>query len=400
MCVAGAALVFHSQLANAQSEGAKPGKANELRAVYASPADVAEGKRLALASCGRCHGADGISTTKGVPHLAAQRPGYLLLELRAYQKGVRTDKAMEDAVKFLSDDALVKVAAYYASLEPAQPSATVAGKTSAASLDPVQAGKVAAADCNGCHGDGGISTTPGMPSLVGFDPKYFVAAVKAYVSGQRKNDMMKSLVAGLSDADLENVALYYALQKPPTKKVPATLTATQAAGKTAAAACDGCHGAGGVSSSPANPSIAGQDKQYLATALQAYKAGTRSDETMKGLSAALDDRTINDMADFYQSQQAQRPKVSAPLTIGEWAQRCDRCHGLNGNSTDPMSPALAGQRGDYLENVLHAYRTRARKSAPMAAMAKSLTEADVVKIAAHYSRQKPRAVVFIAAPGK
>ena len=84
------------------------------------------GEDLYATQCARCHGANGISTTKGVPHLAGQRPAYLHFELRAYQSGARDDKAMIAAVRFLSDDALVKVSAYYASLEPARPSAASA----------------------------------------------------------------------------------------------------------------------------------------------------------------------------------------------------------------------------------------------------------------------------------
>ena len=61
---------------------------------------------------------NGISTNPGVPNLAGQRPGYLYLELKAYQSGARGDSAMNNAVKFLSDDALIKVAAYFASLDP------------------------------------------------------------------------------------------------------------------------------------------------------------------------------------------------------------------------------------------------------------------------------------------
>jgi mono/diheme cytochrome c family protein len=49
---------------------------DDLRAVYATAEEVAEGKRLAEASCAGCHGANGISSTPGVPHLAAQRPAY------------------------------------------------------------------------------------------------------------------------------------------------------------------------------------------------------------------------------------------------------------------------------------------------------------------------------------
>jgi len=368
---------------------------DDLRATRATAQDVAEGKRVAEASCVRCHGLTGVSATKGVPHLAGQRPAYLHLELRAYLSGARGDHAMDNAVKFLSDDALFKVAAYYASLDPPPPGNVKAGTTRP---DPVQAGKAAAAGCAGCHGETGISKIPGMPSLVGLEPKYLVATISAYKSGQRKHDMMKTLVAALGDADVKNIALYYALQTPARAQTPAP--GDQAAGKAAAAACAGCHGDLGASGNPATPSLAGQDAQYFAVSLRAYKEGTRTDETMKALAASLDDKTIKNLAAFYAAQQPQAPKVSKPLTLAEWTLRCDRCHGINGNSTDPLSPALAGQRVDYLEKVLTAYRKGERKNTTMAAMASVLTEAEVEKLAAHYAQQKPRAVVYMTQPGK
>ena len=149
----------------------------------------------------------------------------------------------------------------------------------------------------------------------------------------------------------------------------------------------------GVSAHPANPSLAGQDAQYLAAAMRAYKDGSRTDETMKGLRRrSTSDATMENLAAYYANQQPRPPKVVKPLTLAEWAQRCDRCHGVNGNSTDPRSPALAAQRVDYLEKVLHAYRTGERKSSAMAAMSGSLTDAEVEGLAAHYARQKARAV--------
>jgi cytochrome c553 len=63
-------------------------------------------------------------------------------------------------------------------------------------------------------------------------------------------------------------------------------------------------------------------------------------------------------------------------------------------------PALAAQRVDYLEKVLHAYRTGERKSPQMAAMSEGLTEADVENLAAYYARQKSRAVVYVMLPAK
>jgi cytochrome c553 len=394
--VAAAISVGYSVSAAAQPATVKPVAGDDLRAAYANAADVAEGKRLADASCAGCHGANGISSNKDVPHLAGQRPGYLYLELRAYQSGARGDSAMGAVVKNLNDSALVKAAAYYASLDPAQPSATA--KPAPPQVDPAQAGKAATAACAGCHGDTGISKMPGTPSLVGLDPKYFVAAMKGYKSGQRKNDVMKSVISAVSDADLSNMALYYALQKPARAPTPAA--GDQAAGKAAAAACAGCHGDKGVSANPVNPSLAGQDAQYLVAALRAYKDGARSDETMKGLAASLDEAAVKNLAAFYANQQPQATNVRKPLTTVEWTQRCDRCHGVNGNSTDPRLPALAAQRVDYLEKTLHAYRTGERKSPQMAAMSDVLTEAEVESLAAHYARQKARAVVYVAVPVK
>src|SRR5450759_2583553 len=138
MLVWGMTSVGYTSSEAAQPATIKPGAGDDLRAAYATALEVAEGKRVAEASCTRCHGITGISTAKGVPHLAGQRPAYLHLELRAYLSGARGDHAMDNAVKFLSDDALFKVAAYYASLDPPPPSSA---KASAARPDPVQAGR-------------------------------------------------------------------------------------------------------------------------------------------------------------------------------------------------------------------------------------------------------------------
>jgi cytochrome c553 len=230
------------------------------------------------------------------------------------------------------------------------------------------------------------------------DPKYLVAAMKAYKNGQRKNDMMKSMLASVTDASMNNIALYYGLQKPARAQTPAV--GDKAAGETAAAGCAGCHGADGVSAIATTPSLAGQDAAYVVSALQSYKQGARGDETMKGLAASLDERTIKNIAAFYAGREPQQPNVQKPLTADEWAQRCDRCHGVNGNSTDPRLPALAAQRLDYLQKVLQDYRTGARKSPQMAAMSDVLTDQDIGNVAAYYARQKARGVVFVVLPAK
>ena len=391
---AAAAIWSHCSGAAAQPAAIRPG--DELRTLLATPMDIADGKSLAETNCASCHGANGISVTQGVPHLAGQRPAYLYTELKAYQSGNRGDSAMSNSLKFLSDDALIKVAAYFAGLDPAPAAAAAAGP---AKPDPVQAGKaVAAAACAGCHGNAGVTQIAGMPSLVGLDPKYLIDAMKAYKTGQRKHDTMKAMLASLSEPAMNNIALFYALQTPAGAKTSAA--GDRAAGKNVAAGCAGCHGDQGVSGTPATPSLAGQDAQYLVAALQAYKGESRSDETMKGAAAALDNNAMKNLAAYYAAQAPKAPDVRKPLTTEEWAQRCDRCHGVNGNSTNPRLPMLAGQRADYLQKALLGYRARTRKSSEMAAMSDGLSEDDLDNLAAHYARQKARAVLFVPLPGK
>ncbi len=389
-----ASIVFAASLSPAAAQSAAPAVSPEMRTLYASPMDIADGKQLATMSCARCHGVDGIGD-KDIPHIAGQRPAYLYLALRAYGNGDRTDAKMRDAIKFLSESALVKVSAFYASLDPAP---LPAGPVAPAKPDPLQAGKAAAAACVGCHGVTGVSQIPGIPSLIGLDPKYMIDGMKEYKNGQRKNDTMKSMLAAVNDKAMADIALFFALQKPARAKTPAAGNA--AAGKAAAAACGGCHGEDGVSASPATPSLAGQDAQYLLAAMTAYKDGSRGNETMKGMVAALGADAMKNLAAFYAAQEPKAPNVRKPVSTAEWATRCDRCHGINGNSTDPRFPMLASQRVAYLQKALNEYRGHHRKSSAMVPMAEALNESDIDNLAAYYAHQKARAVLFVPLPGK
>jgi cytochrome c553 len=75
-----------------------------------------------------------------------------------------------------------------------------------------------------------------------------------------------------------------------------------AKGKAKSAACMGCHGAGGKSTNPMYPKLAGQHAAYLVKAIKAYKDGTRNDPTMKAMTAALSDADIANLAAYFSSQ--------------------------------------------------------------------------------------------------
>lgn len=75
------------------------------------------------------------------------------------------------------------------------------------------AGKAKSAMCASCHGPAGISLSPLWPNLAGQKEQYLIKQIKAFRDGSRQDPMMAPMVAALSDADIENLAAYYASQK-------------------------------------------------------------------------------------------------------------------------------------------------------------------------------------------
>ena len=157
------------------------------------------------------------SASKEVPNLASQRPVYVYIELKAYQRGDRAGGETH-RVNFLNDEALANLAAYYASLDPAPPP----GAPAPARVNAVAAGKAASEPCSKCHGERGVSHKAGVPSLIGLHPKYLVESMKAYKEGDRSTDArseeMKKALTALSDEDLDHIARYYAAQSDNLKR--------------------------------------------------------------------------------------------------------------------------------------------------------------------------------------
>ena len=160
------------------------------------------------------------------------------------------------------------------------------------------AGQKRATACAGCHGDTGISPNDTWPNLAGQHAPYLARILGAYKSGDQKDVAMTPMAQGLSDADVQNLAAYYASLS--CKAVPSqTRVGDAAAGKALAKNCTACHGESGIASNPAWPSLAGQKPGYLANALKAFRAGLRKDPMMAGVTRALSDADIANLAAYY-----------------------------------------------------------------------------------------------------
>ena len=73
----------------------------------------------------------------------------------------------------------------------------------------VAAGKSKASICAGCHGPKGVTANPAWPNLAGQNVGYFIAQIKAFKNGNRKNELMTPMAQALSDEDAANLAAYF-----------------------------------------------------------------------------------------------------------------------------------------------------------------------------------------------
>ena len=74
-------------------------------------------------------------------------------------------------------------------------------------------------------------------------------------------------------------------------------------------------------------------------------------------------------------------KAASPSATNPYAQRfatlCAACHGANGRSDMPGTPALAGQHSFYAITQLFLFRERRRTNEAMTAVAKQMSDADM-----------------------
>ncbi|MGH8214149.1 MAG: c-type cytochrome [Rhodanobacteraceae bacterium] len=77
------------------------------------------------------------------------------------------------------------------------------------------------------------------------------------------------------------------------------------------------------------------------------------------------------------------PKAGQPK-----AAACGACHGMDGNSTDPQYPKLAGQGEQYIVTQLMRFKSGVRQNAIMQGMAASLSPQDMHDLGAYFSQQK------------
>lgn len=362
----------------------------ESLAIVRDKAAFERGHQL-VAACNSCHDKSGRNKGLLTPNLDGMPFEYFKPALKAYFNGERHNDVMELFRYSMSDAQIYEYGAYYASRIPQKAPTPTFGNPAA--------GKIAARACAGCHGYDGNSLNPYVPNLAGQSAEYLFKAIEDYRTGKRDNDLVRDLVVNLSKATIENLSAFYAMQEPQsqlhTKLSSLAKFDPIGDGSKIAKACDSCHGENGNSTEPGVPSLAGMDVKYFVRASIAYQHGLRDHKAMREFVSFYSDSDLEKVAFFYAMQEPVTRQVEDKelVALGEkLSDACTMCHGRKGISSDPAKvPSLAGQDINYLLEATRAYEKGGRQHDGMANASAEITEPDLIKVAAYFAAQTPKA---------
>ncbi|HFD12517.1 MAG TPA: cytochrome c [Crenotrichaceae bacterium] len=176
-----------------------------------------------------------------------------------------------------------------------------------------EAGKVKFVMCAGCHAIPGYSNAfPRfqVPKLGGQQADFLLSALKSYAKGERNHASMNGTAMSLSDQDMLDITAFLSDLAFSENIDRNEVFGDPVAGKKKAKNCATCHGNKGKSSSPGFPNLIGQYETYLIHSLTQYKMGKRKNPMMTGMTAALSEEDIKNIAAFYASQ---KKGLSVPI---------------------------------------------------------------------------------------
>ena len=183
----------------------------------------------------------------------------------------------------------------------------------AAKPDAAKGRAIASQVCAACHAVDGNSVAPTNPKIAGQIPEYVHKQLVNFKpqggnKAERENAVMGAMVANLSDADMRNVAAYYAGQK--LKPAAARSKDVAVAGQklyrggnpaTGVPACSGCHGPDGSGMPSQYPRVAGQYAEYIEAQLKLFKSGERANDPnrmMRGVAERMSEKEIKAVAEY------------------------------------------------------------------------------------------------------
>lgn len=158
--------------------------------------------------CAECHGAAGIASAAGTPHLGGQISDYLQQEISGLANGDRRSAIADHVPKSWTAKDIVNVSKFYArSKAPRPEQATDAAKVA-------QGAAIYANRCEKCHTNKGRGSDKDAPLMAGQDLAYMTEQTRLYLTGKRRFPfMMDEAYEGLKADELEAITHFFASQR-------------------------------------------------------------------------------------------------------------------------------------------------------------------------------------------
>lgn len=173
--------------------------------------------------------------------------------------------------------------------------------------------RLAATKCAACHGADGNGAVSQYPKLAGQDSDYLYRQMWAFKTGRRSSKPMSGIAAMLSDAEITDVASFFAKQAVRADRVTDPGLRAEGerifhgnAGPGRGPACVMCHGQDGqampmmgmMSMMAPVPALNGQHSAYIIDQLHRFASGERQGMMMGRIAASLSERDIRAVAEF------------------------------------------------------------------------------------------------------
>jgi len=170
------------------------------------------GEEKAVNLCSTCHGPRGVSISPVFPNLAAQRPGYLVAQLEAFQAKTREEKAAHDFMYGIAGDldpAMIRSVAQYYAVQPPAPGRTGDPALIATGKSLYERGvpERSIPPCASCHGPNAQGVAD-FPRLAGQHANYVVHQIEYIQQVVRKAPVMHGIVKDLTPAEMQAIAMY------------------------------------------------------------------------------------------------------------------------------------------------------------------------------------------------
>ncbi len=156
--------------------------------------------------------------------------------------------------------------------------------------------------CMACHGEGGISSEPLIPSLAGQPSFYAITQLFLFRQGRRGNEAMTTVAKDMTDDDLRAFSDFIGKLPPPPAPAPGAADAPRMARGAALAQqhrCASCHGMD-FSGGKQVARLAHQREDYLSQTLREFRAGQRIGYTqaMNEALAGIAPQDLQDLAHY------------------------------------------------------------------------------------------------------